>query len=142
MDLFEEIFEHAAMQTFGSTDIQHEDILINLKRPWRRLRLVDAISEIGGLTVSEWRDVAHAKDSLRPRLCEAKRAQLEQMQSVGEVIACAFEELVEEKLQQPTIIYDYPVEVSPLAKKSADIRFVERFERLRLGANSEIIIRN
>ncbi|MEK7115818.1 MAG: lysine--tRNA ligase [Patescibacteria group bacterium] len=134
MDLFEEIFEHAAMQTFGSTDIHHGDILINLKRPWRRLRLVDAISEIGGLTVSEWRDVAHAKDSLRPRLREAKRAQLEQMQSVGEVIACAFEELVEEKLQQPTIIYDYPVEVSPLAKKSADIRFVERFEAFALGS--------
>ncbi len=56
------------------------------------------------------------------------------MQTVGEVIAFAFEELVEEKLIEPTIIYDYPVEVSPLAKKSADPRFSERFEAFALGS--------
>ncbi len=134
MDLFEEIFEHAALQTVGSTDIQYGDTLINLKRPWRRMRLVDAVAEIGGLTVSEWKDVAFAKADVRPRLHEIKREQLERMRSVGEVIAFAFEELVEAQLIQPTIMYDYPIEVSPLAKKSADPRFVERFEAFALGS--------
>ncbi len=134
MDLFEEIFEHAALQACGSTEIQHGDMPIHLKRPWRRVRLADAVAEIGGLHVLEWKDVAHAKAALQPRLHETKRETLKQMQSVGEVIAYAFEELVEEHLVQPTIIYDYPVEVSPLAKKSEDSRFVERFEAFALGS--------
>ena len=56
------------------------------------------------------------------------------MQAIGEIIAFVFEETVEEKLIQPTIIYDYPVEISPLAKKSSDPRFTERFEMFAFGS--------
>ncbi|MDP3793247.1 MAG: amino acid--tRNA ligase-related protein, partial [Candidatus Uhrbacteria bacterium] len=107
---------------------------INVKRPWKRFRLVDAVQEIGGLDVSDWQMIDQAKQNLSPRLTAKKQSDLDRMQSVGEVIAFAFEELVEEKLIQPTIIYDYPVEVSPLAKKCADGRFTERFEIFALGS--------
>jgi lysyl-tRNA synthetase, class II len=64
---------------------------------------------------------------------QAKLKELGKMRTVGEVTAFAFEELVEEKLIKPTIIYDYPVEVSPLAKKTSDPKFTERFEGFVLG---------
>ncbi len=135
MDIFEEIFEYAALQSSGSTQVQHEDVTIELQRPWKRMRLIDAVQEIGGLEASIWDDFASAKSALEKLLPEKARAELPRIQSAGELMAFAFEELVEEKLVQPTIIYDYPVEVSPLAKKSAaDPRFTERFEAFALGS--------
>lgn len=135
MDLFEEIFEHAAKSAFGSTDIQHGDVTVSVARPWKRYSLVESIKEIGNLDVSAWETVEEAKAALKPHLSSAKKVEeMARMLSVGEIIAFAFEELVEEKLIQPTIIYDYPVEVSPLAKKSSDPRFTERFEAFALGS--------
>jgi lysyl-tRNA synthetase class 2 len=79
--------------------------------------------------------VEEARAALAPRLTSPKKvAEMDRMHTVGELTAFAFEELVEEKLIQPTIIYDYPVEVSPLAKKGADPRFTERFEAFALGS--------
>lgn len=135
MDLFEEIFERAALDGVGGTEIRHGDVLINLKRPWPRMRMVDAVASFGGLSVGSWTDTDKAKAELGVNLTKEKLKDLKTMKSVGEVIAFAFEELVEEKLIQPTIIYDYPVEVSPLAKKSSrNPHFVERFEAFALGS--------
>lgn len=134
MDLFEEIFERAALEVLGTTTVRHDDVTIDLKRPWKRLRLVDAVGEIGAVDIGTWKDVKTAKASLKPMLDPKKAKELDRMKTVGEVIAFAFEELVEERLIQPTIIYDYPVEVSPLAKKSADPGFTERFEAFALGS--------
>jgi lysyl-tRNA synthetase class 2 len=136
MDLFEEIFERASIATSGGTEITHGDVTINVKRPWKRLSLVDAVKEIGKVDVSKWKNVEDAKKFLATKLKEPRKVtELERMKTLGEVIAFAFEELVEEKLIQPTIIYDYPVEVSPLAKKKADDpAFTERFETFALGS--------
>lgn len=135
MDLFEEIFENAAIQASGKTTVDHENVTIELKRPWKRMRLIDAVEEIGGIPVDTWNELETAMGVLKPKLSEKKQKELGRITSVGELLAFAFEELVEEKLVQPTIVYDYPVEVSPLAKKSmADQRFVERFEAFALGS--------
>lgn len=134
MKIFEEIFETAAKTVFGTTEIKHGDITINVQRPWPRLRLVDAVETIGGLKISDWQNVNEAKKALAKKLPGKKIQELKKIKTLGEVIALAFEELVEEKLIQPTIIYDYPVEVSPLAKKTSDPRFVERFEAFALGS--------
>lgn len=135
MDLFEELFERAALEAVGTTDIKHGETLVSVQRPWKRFRLVDAVKEIGGVDVQAWQTVEEAKRALGARLSEKKMVEMDRMHSLGELIAFAFEELVEEKLIQPTIIYDYPVEVSPLAKKSAvDPRFTERFEAFALGS--------
>lgn len=135
MDLFEEIFEYAAQQASGGTQVVHTDAMIELKRPWKRMKLIDAVEEIGGVPVSTWKDFDTAMVLMAEKLPKAKRGELKRITSVGELLALAFEELVEEKLIQPTIIFDYPVEVSPLAKKcSNDSRFVERFEAFALGS--------
>lgn len=134
MNWFEEIVEHTAQQVFGTTDVEQGDLTIHLKRPWKRMRVVEAIREIGGLDVMAWRTVEQAKAALLLRLPQEKHDALTRLISLGEIIAYAFEELVEEQLIQPTIIYDYPVEVSPLAKKTVDPKFTERFEVFALGS--------
>lgn len=134
MDLFEEIFEHAALEALGTTDVLHGEVTISLKRPWKRMTVTEAVRYIGGLDVSGWSHVQEAGDGLRPLIRNEKHEELSRLQSVGEIIAFAFEELVEEKLIQPTIIYDYPIEVSPLAKKASDPRYVERFEAFAMGS--------
>ncbi|HLD21157.1 MAG TPA: lysine--tRNA ligase [Patescibacteria group bacterium] len=135
MDIFEEIFEHAAKQATGSTTVQHGDFTVELARPWKRMKLIDAVEEVGGVPAATWSDFSSAMSLMDTKLPKAKRGELKRITSVGELLAFAFEELVEEKLIQPTIIYDYPVEVSPLAKKCAsDPRFVERFEAFALGS--------
>lgn len=134
MDLFEEIFEHCSQAALGTMTVFHEATTISLRRPWRRHRLLDAVRTVGEFNFDLSWTVAEAHRALRPRLAPAQQAALETKQSVGEVLAVAFEELVEEKLTVPTIIYDYPTEVSPLAKKSADPRFTQRFEAFALGS--------
>ncbi len=135
MDLFEELFENAVQKATGATTVIHGDVTVEVARPWKRMRLIDAVEEIGGLSVSLWDDFASAREALSALLTERARKELDRIQSSGELLAFAFEELVEEKLIQPTIIYDYPVEVSPLAKRSeSDERFTERFEAFALGS--------
>lgn len=135
MDLFEEIFEHTALCALQTTEVAHGDIIINLKRPWKRMRLIDAVKEVGGIDVSSWEDLDQGKKNLFSHLSPEKNKELTRMNTLGELTAFAFEELVEEKLIQPTIIYDYPVEVSPLAKKSfSNPNFTERFEAFALGS--------
>ncbi len=134
MDLFEEIFEHASLQTSGSTKIQHDDILVDVARPWKRVRMVDSVEELGGLPASTWDDKESAKETLKGVLGKEKHEEIDAILTAGELMAYAFEELVEEKLVQPTMVYDYPVEVSPLAKKAKDPRYVERFEAFALGS--------
>lgn len=135
MDIFEEIFEHAAQQASGSTQVQHGDVLVELKRPWKRVKLLDAVEEIGGVPASTWDDFDGAMELMAKKLPKGKREELKRIKSAGELLAFAFEELVEEKLIQPTIIFDYPVEVSPLSKKCpGNPKFVERFEAFALGS--------
>jgi lysyl-tRNA synthetase class 2 len=134
MDLFEALVEKASLKATGTTEIVHGDVTVSVARPWKRMRLVEAVKEIGGVDPEAWTSAEDAKKAIRDRIPERKRADLERMETLGEIVAFAFEELVEEQLIQPTIIYDYPVEVSPLAKKAADHRFVERFEVFALGS--------
>ncbi len=134
MDLFEELFENASLAASGSTSINHGDVVIELKRPWKRIRLIDAVEEIGGLAASTWDDLELARKTLRDVLDKKFHEDIDKTTTTGGLMALAFEELVEEKLVQPTTVYDYPVEVSPLAKRSEDPRFTERFEAFALGS--------
>jgi lysyl-tRNA synthetase class 2 len=134
MAIFEEIFEQAAINAIGTTKVKSDDVLIELQRPWKRLRLIEAVEQIGGVPTSTWNDLDTAKKTML-KLSKGIKEDIERIQTIGELMALAFENLVEEKLIQPTIIYDYPVEVSPLAKRCVDdARFVERFEAFALGS--------
>lgn len=124
MKLFEQLVEHAAKKVLGTTVITHDSHKIDFKAPWQKLTVVEAIKnylEMDALNMSIQELVKYAKK----RGLEL----LKKEPTRGELIASIFEEFVEPKLIQPTIIYDYPVEISPLAKKCRDNPgFTERFE--------------
>jgi lysyl-tRNA synthetase class 2 len=135
MDLIEEITEQAAKDVFGTTEFEYQGEKISVKRPWKRYRVVEAVQEFTGVDPLGWKTLDEAKSAVhKMAIPENKLKDLDRMDSIGEVIAFAFEETCEEKLIQPTIIYDYPVEVSPLAKKCEDPRFTERFEQFAFGS--------
>lgn len=135
MDLIEEIFEYVAKRVLGKTKFEYQGIEIEVKRPWKRYKLVESIKEFTGIDPFGWSTLNDAKKAIKNMgIKEEKLKELSKIQSIGECMAFAFEEFVEEKLIQPTIIYDYPIEVSPLAKKCEDERFTQRFEMFAFGS--------
>lgn len=135
MDIIEQIIEYCAQRSLGSTEFTYQGVKLDVKHPWQRYRMVEAIEKFTGVNPLSWSTVADAKSAImQMEIPERKFAELAKMKTVGEMIAFAFEEAVEEKLIQPTIIYDYPIEVSPLAKKCDDPRFTQRFEMFAFGS--------
>lgn len=135
MDIIEQIIEYAALQTFSTTKFTYQGVVLDVKRPWGRYRLVEAIEKFTGVDVLSWTSVIEAKSAIQKMdIPPVKFKELQKMQTIGECIAFVFEETVESKLIQPTIIYDYPIEISPLAKKCNDPRFTQRFEMFAFGS--------
>jgi lysyl-tRNA synthetase, class II len=122
MDLVEEMLEFTAKEVTGSTKVKYGDEVLNFKRPWKRIRLVDSLKEYAKLDVEKMSD-AELKKELKKNKIEIpifKR---------GIAIEELFGELVEPKLIQPTIVYDYPFETCGLAKPKEDNpKYTERFE--------------
>ncbi len=130
MNITEEIISTVAKNVLGSTNIEYQDVKIDLTPEWRRWSMTDSIREIVGIDFNDINTdeqaIKIAKD-LKLEIDESKVTR-------GDIMNYIFEEKVEEHLIQPTFIYDYPVEVSPLTKrKPSDKRLTERFE-LFIGA--------
>jgi lysyl-tRNA synthetase class 2 len=124
MAMAEEMVAFAAQEALGTTKIQHDGHEIDLSPPWRRWRLRDAIREITGIDYLEHRDA----DSLYKAIVKMGGTP-ERKTSWGKLIDPTLINYVESHLIQPTFLYDYPLEVSPLAKKRPDDpSVVERFE--------------
>jgi len=124
MDLTEEMVSLLVEDLCGQHKVVYNEQEIDFSRPWRRITMREALAEFGGVDISADGDLG----SLRSR---AKALGIEGLENApkGKVITELFEKLCEEKLQRPTFITDYPVEVSPLAKRCKDRPdFVERFE--------------
>jgi lysyl-tRNA synthetase class 2 len=120
MARIEELVESVARETTGGTEVTFRGHEIDLKAPWRRLKLVDALDELGLWT----RDEA----DLRSRL-EERGVDTNQDKSWAQLVDHALSHLVEPELVQPTILHDYPVELSPFARATDDDpSIVERFE--------------
>lgn len=135
MDLIEEVTEYATQKVLGTTEIEYQGIIIDMNRPWKRYRLTEAIKRYTGIDPLSWENLTEAREGLEMMGLKKDRiGELDHIHSVGEMIAFAFEEFIEKKLIQPTIIYDYPIEVSPLAKKCDDPRFTQRFEHFIAGS--------
>ncbi|HEX9664795.1 MAG TPA: lysine--tRNA ligase, partial [Patescibacteria group bacterium] len=132
MDLVEEIYETAAKEVLGTTKINYQEHQIDLKRPWKRLTLHQAVKEFTGHDLVKVSDLSEAIEIAAGLKIDKRK--IKPLQSVGEITNLIFEEKVESNLIQPVIIYDYPVEVSPLAKKSrTNPKVVERFEHFIFG---------
>jgi lysyl-tRNA synthetase class 2 len=108
MTLTEQLFEQLAMEVCGTTEISYQGQALSLKAPFRRVTMLEAVLE------------------KRPDLPEAQRS--------GKALVDAYEELVEPTLVQPTFVTQYPIEVSPLARRNdADPRYTDRFELFVCG---------
>ncbi|OGM07085.1 hypothetical protein A2130_02240 [Candidatus Woesebacteria bacterium GWC2_33_12] len=135
MDLIEDIFEYTAKKVLAKTSFEYQGHKISLKKPWNRYSLVESIKKFTGVDPLNWSTLEESKRAIiKIGIKEEKKKELNKIQTIGECMAFAFEEFVEEKLIQPTIIYDYPIEVSPLAKKCDDLRFTQRFEFFAFGS--------
>jgi lysyl-tRNA synthetase class 2 len=120
MARIEELVESVARETTGGTQITFRGHEIDLKAPWRRLKLVDALEELGLWT----RDEAELRSRLKERGVDTA-----QDRSWSQLVDHALSHLVEPELIQPTILHDYPVELSPFARATDDDpSIVERFE--------------
>ena len=120
MARIEELVESVARETTGGTQVTFRGHEIDLKAPWRRLKLVEALEEIGLWT----RDEADLRSGLERRGVDTR-----QDKSWAQLVDHALSHFVEPELIQPTILHDYPVELSPFARATDDdSSIVERFE--------------
>jgi len=122
MDLVEEMFKSCAISVLGTETFDYQETKIDLGVKWPRITMLDAVKTHTGLDFTK---------DLNATLARAKEIGVEFSKDVswGKALYEVFDQKVEEKLIQPTFITDYPVEVSPLAKKKpTDKRLTERFE--------------
>lgn len=126
MDLIEDMYRTIAQNVCGTTKITYQGTEIDMGAPWARHTMKEAVKKFCGADYDSWADDAAARDCAKQLGVEVEEGE---HATKGHVLIALFEAFVEDKLIQPTIIYDYPVENSPLAKrKPADPAFTERFE--------------
>lgn len=132
MDLTEKIIRNAAKDACGTTTITFKGVEIDLGSPFRRLTMIDAVREYAGVDFA-----AFACDNEKAiALAKEHHIELEKgKETWGDILTQFFDEFVEDKLEQPTFIMDYPVEVSPLTKRKPGAPYLtERFEVFIMGA--------
>ena len=123
MDLVEELYKRLAQKICGSMVIPYQGKQIDMGH-WERLTMVEAVKKYSGVDFNDWKS---DKDAIAA--AKEHHVELPEVPTKGSILAEFFDAFVEDKLIQPTFIYDYPVEISPLAKrKPDDPAFTERFE--------------
>lgn len=128
MELTESLVAYVAQKTLKTTAINYQGMDIDLTPPWPRLTMVDAVKKYTGMDFLAFTN-EEARQAVR-----SLGIDIAEHATLGMCISEAYEEAVEHHLIQPTIIMDYPVEVSPLAKRrSDDPRFTYRFEAVCAG---------
>lgn len=124
MELTENLISTVAMEVLGTTVINYQGNEINLTPPWNRMSMIEAVKKYAGV---DFDGIKTDEEAIAA--AKAKNLNLDKINTKGEILNLMFEEFVEEHLIQPTFIYDYPVEVSPLTKRKPDRpELTERFE--------------
>lgn len=124
MELAEQLVFYVAQEALGRTEITYRDHRIDLTPPWKRITLRDAILEQAEIDIEEHRTLGELEG-----VAAERGLQLDPQPSWGKQVDELLSEYVEPELIQPTFVLDYPVEISPLAKrKLEDQNLVERFE--------------
>jgi lysyl-tRNA synthetase class 2 len=123
MEMVENCLEYITKEVTGGTEVEYAGKQINFAGPYRRLSMYDAIKEYTGIDISEMDEAA-----LR-QVCKDLHIGVDESMGRGKLIDEIFGEKVEDNLIQPTYITDYPIEMTPLAKKHRSKEgLVERFE--------------
>ncbi|MBE6901394.1 MAG: lysine--tRNA ligase, partial [Ruminococcaceae bacterium] len=126
MDLIEDLYRTVTLNVCGTDTVPYMGHEIAVGKPWERLTMIEAVKKYAGVDYFDWADDAAARACAKEHHIEDE---LDDNSTKGHVLIAFFEAFVEDKLIQPTIIYDYPVENSPLAKRKPDFpAFTERFE--------------
>lgn len=124
MELVEELYSHLAKKICGSYKIVYQGKEIDMSPPWTKMTMREAVQKYAGVSYDDWADDESARKCAKEHNVECPDTATR-----GEVLEAFFETYVEDKLIQPTFIYEYPVEISPLAKRCPDNpNFTERFE--------------
>lgn len=128
MNLVEEMIEQVALDLHGDTKLKVGDHIIDFKRPWKRFTMYEAIGHFTGVDISQMNE--QELQSLAAKL----NVKIDPSMGKGKIIDEIFGEKCEPNLIQPTFITDYPVEMSPLAKKHRSVEgLAERFEAICNG---------
>ena len=126
MDEIEDLYRTVAEKACGTSKITYQGVEIDLGAKWERLTMKEAVKKYAGVDFDEWKTDEDARCAAKVRGVTVEEGDAA---TKGHVLIAFFDAFVEEKLVQPTFIYDYPVENSPLAKrKPSDPAFTERFE--------------
>ncbi len=124
MDITEKLFYELAIELGKSPLIQYQGNTIDLTPPWRRVRLLDALRQEGGVPEDALSDLAKAR-----AFAQSKGISITEKENLGKVILKLFDVLVEPRLIQPTFVVQYPVSTSPLSRRNdQDPEMVDRFE--------------
>ena len=124
MELVENITEHAVKTVIGKTKIEYQGKQIDFKKPWKKISVREAIKEYAKI------DIEKTDDNKLKKILLENKINLKGKFNRGYAIMVLIEEFCEKHFVQPTILYDYPIETSPLAKpKRGDLRYAERFEQ-------------
>lgn len=124
MDITEDMVIHVCENVLGTTKVTYQGTELDFSKGWKRMTMAEAVKEYAGLDFMAM-DGVQALESVKAKGLEIEKGK----DSWGDLLAQCYDEYVEANLIQPTFITDYPVEVSPLAKrKPTDPRLTERFE--------------
>ncbi len=128
MDIAEGIFSEVCKEVNGTYEIEYSGQHLNFAPGYKRAHMVDLIKEACG--VDFWKQMSK-EEALE--LAKEYEVEVEPHFEFGHVVNAFFEKFVEEKIVGPTFVYGHPVEISPLARKSEDPRYTERFELFICG---------
>jgi len=131
MDLTEQLISTVALEVFGSARVEYQGTEIDLSPKWTRLPMLEAVKMYSGIDFSVIKTAEAAKNAVEQANINLE---IEPSDTWGSILNKVFEETVEPRLVQPTFIMDYPVEISPLAKrKTEDPDLTYRFELFIYG---------
>lgn len=132
MELTENLVAYVCEKVNGTTKVTYEDAEIDFAPPWRRITMVDAVKEYSGVDFDNIKTDEEAREIAKEKHIELKK-ELKDC-TKGDILNAFFEEFGEKNMMQPTFVYDYPVEISPLTKKKrGNPDFTERFEGFVYG---------
>ena len=124
MDITEDMVIHVCEKVLGGTKVMYQGTEIDFTKGWKRMTMAEAVKEYAGIDFMAL-SPEEALEAVKAKGLEIEKGK----ESWGDLMSLCYDEYVEENLMQPTFITDYPVEISPLAKrKPSDPRLTERFE--------------
>lgn len=128
MMLTEELYEYVAKKVLGTTKISFKGKEVDVKTPWQRITMLEAIKEYAGMDVSKM-DLNELREVIAKN-----RIEFEKEENWGNMVCAIFEHFCEDKFTNPTFVTDHPIESTPLCKQTKhDPRLIERFEPFAMG---------